>query len=240
MPAISLTQPRQDALRALLALEPAPGERLPHPRTLEVIRRLILCDAVGVGRADRSGLVEDHVALPRCARLPFDAWSGALQPGLIHRVVHPEHRRSASGLGTCNALLLGFDVGRGHVLVLSLDRVRTRFGDADVALVRSVAPALDRLFRGHAAPSAPLELSSLTVQERRVLTLVAAGLSNAEVASRMTLAPNTVRKHLEHAYRKLGVSNRLAAVKVFESAVGEAEARGAPATSHETPVALPR
>lgn len=218
MPAISLTQPRQDALRALLALEPAPGERLPCPRTLDVIRRLIPCDAIGVGHADRSGIVDDHVALPRRALLPFDAWHCALQPGLVHRVVHPERRRTAVGLGTCDSLLLGFDVDRGHVLVLSLDRVRNRFGEADVALVRSVTPALDRLFRGHAAATVPSELSALTVQERRVLTLVAAALSNAEVASRMTLAPNTVRKHLEHVYRKLGVSNRLAAVKVFESA----------------------
>ncbi len=218
MPAFSLTEPRQDALRALLAFEPAPGERLPRPRTLDLIRRLVLCDAVGVGRADRSGLVEDHVALPRCARLPFDAWSDALRPGLVHRVVNPERRRTGSSMGMCDSLLLGFDVDRGHVLVLSLDRVRSRFGDADVALVRSVAPALDRIFRGHAAPSVPHELARLTNQERRVLSLVAAGLSNAEVASRMTLAPNTVRKHLEHVYRKLGVSNRLAAVKVLESA----------------------
>lgn len=227
MPAISLTQPRQDALRALLALEPAPGERLPGPRTLDVIRRLIPCDAIGVGRADRSGLVDDHVALPRCARLPFDAWNAALQSGLVHRVIHPERPRAAAGLGTCDGLMLGFDVDREHVLVLSLDRVRSRFGEADVALVRSVAPALDRLFRGHAAATVPRELSALTVQERRVLVLVAAGLSNAEVASRMTLAPNTVRKHLEHVYRKLGVSNRLAAVKVFESAYPTSTPAGA-------------
>ena len=41
--------------------------------------------------------------------------------------------------------------------------------------------------------------------------LVAPGLSNSEIAQRMGVATCTVRKHLEHAYRKLGVTNRLAA-----------------------------
>ena len=41
--------------------------------------------------------------------------------------------------------------------------------------------------------------------------LVAAGFANVEIAQRMGVATCTVRKHLEHAYRKLGVTNRLAA-----------------------------
>lgn len=44
----------------------------------------------------------------------------------------------------------------------------------------------------------------------------AAGLSNAAIAQRLFVAPCTVRKHLEHAYRKLGVSNRYAAVHALE------------------------
>jgi hypothetical protein len=44
---------------------------------------------------------------------------------------------------------------------------------------------------------------------------VAAGFSNPEVAANLCIAAATVRKHLEHAYRKLGVSNRLAAVIQF-------------------------
>jgi DNA-binding NarL/FixJ family response regulator len=45
-----------------------------------------------------------------------------------------------------------------------------------------------------------------------VLTLVAQGLTNQAVASRLGVSPKTVNAHLEHTYTKLGVSTRVAAV----------------------------
>jgi regulatory LuxR family protein len=38
-----------------------------------------------------------------------------------------------------------------------------------------------------------------------------AGCSNAQIADTLCISVGTVRKHLEHAYRKLGVTNRMAA-----------------------------
>lgn len=52
----------------------------------------------------------------------------------------------------------------------------------------------------------------LTPREREVLRLVADGLTNAEVARRLWVAPSTVAKHLEQAYPKLGVHTRTGAV----------------------------
>jgi DNA-binding CsgD family transcriptional regulator len=52
----------------------------------------------------------------------------------------------------------------------------------------------------------------LTPREREILGLVAEGLSNAEIARRLWVAHSTVAKHLEQAYRKLGVGSRTAAV----------------------------
>jgi DNA-binding CsgD family transcriptional regulator len=63
---------------------------------------------------------------------------------------------------------------------------------------------------------------ALTVREREVLSLVARGETNAEIAERLWLAPSTVRKHLENVYAKLGVSTRTAAVaRVFGSSDAE-------------------
>jgi DNA-binding CsgD family transcriptional regulator len=45
-----------------------------------------------------------------------------------------------------------------------------------------------------------------------VLSHVAAGESNAQIAAALFVAPSTVRKHLENVYRKLGVTSRVAAV----------------------------
>jgi DNA-binding CsgD family transcriptional regulator len=55
----------------------------------------------------------------------------------------------------------------------------------------------------------------LTPREQEVLSWVARGKTNAEVAERLSLAPSTVRKHLENVYAKLGVSTRTAAVARF-------------------------
>jgi DNA-binding CsgD family transcriptional regulator len=55
----------------------------------------------------------------------------------------------------------------------------------------------------------------LTGREREVLSWVARGKTNAEIAELLWLAPSTVRKHLENVYAKLGVSTRTAAVARF-------------------------
>lgn len=48
----------------------------------------------------------------------------------------------------------------------------------------------------------------LTVREREIVRQVAFGLHNAEVATRLAISAGTVRKHLEHVFRKLGVRRR--------------------------------
>jgi DNA-binding NarL/FixJ family response regulator len=53
---------------------------------------------------------------------------------------------------------------------------------------------------------------NLTPLEFDVLRYVAKGLSNAEVGSVMTLERRTVRTHLSHIYRKMGVNSHVEAV----------------------------
>jgi DNA-binding CsgD family transcriptional regulator len=55
-------------------------------------------------------------------------------------------------------------------------------------------------------------VGGLTARERELLALVDEGLSNAEIAARLWIAPGTVRKHLDNVYAKLGVRNRTAAL----------------------------
>jgi DNA-binding CsgD family transcriptional regulator len=57
-----------------------------------------------------------------------------------------------------------------------------------------------------------LASGSLTTREREVLSRVADGLSTNEIAHALFVTPATVSKHLEHIYRKLGVTGRTGAL----------------------------
>jgi DNA-binding NarL/FixJ family response regulator len=72
---------------------------------------------------------------------------------------------------------------------------------------------LDRFARSlpEAGPP-PAALSSLTEREVEVLRLMAAGLSNAELAERLVLSEATVKSHVSNVLRKLGVRDRVQAV----------------------------
>lgn len=63
-----------------------------------------------------------------------------------------------------------------------------------------------------AKPSAQTNPWNLTPLEFDVLRFVAKGLSNAEVGQVMTLERRTVRTHLSHIYRKMGVNSHVEAV----------------------------
>jgi DNA-binding CsgD family transcriptional regulator len=53
-------------------------------------------------------------------------------------------------------------------------------------------------------------VESLTRSERRVVDLAAGGATNREIAQQLFVSVKTVDSHLEHAYRKLGISSRKA------------------------------
>jgi DNA-binding CsgD family transcriptional regulator len=48
----------------------------------------------------------------------------------------------------------------------------------------------------------------LSQRERQTLALAIGGLTNAEIATRLFVAPSTVKTHLSAAFQKLGVGSR--------------------------------
>ncbi|HZE38505.1 MAG TPA: response regulator transcription factor [Stackebrandtia sp.] len=77
-----------------------------------------------------------------------------------------------------------------------------------------LAPSITRRLveRFAAPPVVHHELSSLTRREREVLALLGRGLSNTELAERLTLSEATVKTHVARIFAKLGLRDRAQAV----------------------------
>jgi DNA-binding NarL/FixJ family response regulator len=63
----------------------------------------------------------------------------------------------------------------------------------------------------------------LTTRERQIVLVLTEGVSNREIGRRLRVAEGTVKVHLHHIYRKLGIANRtalavLAHTKVLDAA----------------------
>lgn len=135
--------------------------------------------------------------------------------GLVHQGTHPDTREMLRHVGVTDGVTVGFRSGRAHVVQLSMDRYWQPFTDRDLAVLRMMSPTLQRLMRTQRTTTLP---ASLTITERRVLQLVATGRSNSDIAADLYVSVATVRKHLEHAHRKLGVHSRMGAVVAFDGA----------------------
>jgi DNA-binding CsgD family transcriptional regulator len=62
--------------------------------------------------------------------------------------------------------------------------------------------------RQQAAPSPREPVPSFTGREREIVDLLMEGMSNRQIAQALGIAEATVKKHLHHVYRKLGVRSR--------------------------------
>ncbi len=69
-------------------------------------------------------------------------------------------------------------------------------------------------WREMATPAYESPLDALGVRAREILDLAARGLTNGEIAERLTISPNTVKFHLRKAYAQLGVRNRVEAARI--------------------------
>jgi DNA-binding CsgD family transcriptional regulator len=130
--------------------------------------------------------LEDAVDLYRSSPAPFEAARALLE---LARVLDALERPEQA---------LEYAVRASDIF----ERLGT---DRDAARAGKVVAALG-------GRSTALKRAGLTAREMDVLSLVAEGLSNRQIAQRLIVSEHTVHRHLANVYAKLGVSSRAAAV----------------------------
>ncbi|NRQ39316.1 response regulator transcription factor [Nonomuraea sp. NN258] len=113
--------------------------------------------------------------------------------GFLLKDVTPEHLAAAVRLVDTGDALLAPSITR---------RLVERFAATDRLPVDAVP-------RG---PAVHRDLAALTPRELEVLTLMGRGLSNAELAERLSLSETTVKTHVTRIFTKLGLRDRAQAV----------------------------
>ena len=112
--------------------------------------------------------------------------------------------------------MLGRLAGKGHLKLHAEDGIMAyAFPDRDPRPERSEPSAFSEPGpQGDRAPSGiPKQLDDpLSEREVEVLTLLASGRTNAEIARDLFVAVGTVKSHVNNIYRKLGATNRAEAV----------------------------
>jgi DNA-binding NarL/FixJ family response regulator len=103
-------------------------------------------------------------------------------------------------------------VGKGIEPVELLDAIRIVAGGEALLSPRATQALLAEFGRSQHRSDEPTEpspvLQGLTAREREVMTLVATGLSNEEIAKQLFLSPLTAKTHVNRAMMKLGARDR--------------------------------
>ena len=104
-----------------------------------------------------------------------------------------------------------------------LEAVRHVAGGGSLLDPQVTERVMERLRVG--APSEPEELRRLTPQERRILELVAEGLTNRQIGERLFLAEKTVKNYMSTVLAKLGLESRTQAAVLATRLMSDDEKR---------------
>jgi DNA-binding NarL/FixJ family response regulator len=190
------------------------------PRLVEA--QLATGDAEGARRtaahatslAEQSGLA---------GALAGAALARALAAGGAEAAEHAER-----AIGHATAIGADLDAAAGHLIAgqalgvtdrpRALEHLSAAYALADAGGMRRTADSATRELRrlgrrvGRGGPrsAAGTGIESLSTRERELADLVAAGLTNRQIAARLFLSEKTVESHLSRAFTKLGVTARAA------------------------------
>ncbi|QIM17677.1 response regulator transcription factor [Leucobacter coleopterorum] len=132
----------------------------------------------------------------------FDALAAGVS-GFLLKTSRAEQLIDAVRTIAAGNALLGPDVTRAVIDRVSANRE---------AVAAPEAAAFSAEGSGSSALEGAMEKAGLTAREREVLTRVAKGKSNSEIAAELFLGEATVKTHVSNLLQKLGVRDRIQAV----------------------------
>ena len=130
--------------------------------------------------------------------------------GFLVKDIEPEELLQAVRVVARGDALLAPSVTRSLIAAFASGRAgrAASRGGACRAGGRDGLPGAWRLFDDPRAVARQVGLASLTDREREVVELVAAGLSNDEIAARLVVSPLTAKTHVSRAMVKLAARDR--------------------------------
>ncbi|MDZ4721912.1 MAG: response regulator transcription factor [Roseiflexaceae bacterium] len=196
--------------------------------------RIILVEDQRIVREGLIALLEDEPEIEIVGEAPDGAEAVELyqrmRPDVVlmdlqmPRVDGPEATRQIRAIDSAARILVLTTYGTDEFIFKALRAgargylLKDASADELIAAIRAVAAGKTQL-----APEIAARLvvgvseggqESLTPRELEVLTLMGQGRSNAEIADALTIAPRTVKVHVQNILGKLGASNRTEAVSL--------------------------
>ncbi len=139
-----------------------------------------------------------------------------MEIGIVRSILEKEAGRSSESMqALTQALRIGAAGGYVRVFVDEGEVMKNLLAQAqrstkDEALRTYITKLLDAFEKSIAVDQSSL-IEPLTEREIEVLTLIAEGCSNPEIAEKLVLSVGTVKTHVKHIYGKLGVDDRVKA-----------------------------
>jgi DNA-binding CsgD family transcriptional regulator len=193
----------------------------PPPEVVRAAARL--CDQHPLG-------VSQRARERRALRL-----SDVVAPGVLHRSAYYAEVLAPMGVEHQVRLWLPAPTGVARYLFVNRGAEEEDFGAHHCELLELLRPSLTTA-RARWEREGRSAADGLTRRESEVLTWVARGLTNREIADALVVSPGTVRKHLENSFEKLGVHSRAEAVAHLLAPRPVAPGAGAGTAASESPV----
>ncbi len=204
-----------------------------HPKTL----RVLIVDDHAIVRAGLRTVLEDEPGLEIVGEAANAGESltkaEALRPDVVLMDIRMGEGDDASGIDACREIraelpetqvIMFTSYGQREAVLASIMAGATGFLTKNIShadLVAAIQAAgrgesllepsitrevIERLAELSQVPSKPEDV--LSAREKEVLTLIAQGCTNKEIAAKLFLSPYTARNHVTHVLDKLGLSRR--------------------------------